>query len=425
MKVYRAAWLCPIAQAPISHGWFAAENRRITRVGAPGEPLPAASAQELGCVAILPGLVNAHTHLELSWLRGRVPPAASFVEWIKQLFLSRGDQIERADDQSVIEAALVAGREARAAGTIAVADISNSLATIGPIRDAGLTGLVFHELLGFNLTDGRSIDDTRHHRDIAAALAPEYVRVSLAPHAPYSVSPELFRAIRAEIRRSRVPISSVHLGESPGETEFLRDGSGPWPGFLRMVGSHRDDWQAPGLGPVEYLDSLGVLDADTLVVHGVQLDDASLARLAAIGCTLVTCPRSNQWVGVGAPPVARFYASGVKVALGTDSLASVEDLNPFSELKTMRWLAPAVPARQLLESATLTGARALGLGDELGSIEPGKRAALIAVDLPARLGRLTRDEPDATDGGQAISPESVEEYLLTGIEPGSIRWVTA
>ena len=142
-------------------------------------------------------------------------------------------------------------------------------------------------------------------------------------------------------------------------------------------------------------------------------DDAGLARLAAIGCTLVTCPRSNQWVGVGAPPIDRFYASGVQVAVGTDSLASVDDLNLFSELKTMRWLAPALPARRLLESATLIGARALGLGDELGSLEAGKRAELIAVDLPPGF------------AGTATSAESVEEYLVSGIEPRQLHWVAA
>jgi 5-methylthioadenosine/S-adenosylhomocysteine deaminase len=190
------------------------------------------------------------------------------------------------------------------------------------------------------------------------------------------------------------------------EIELLRNGSGPWPGILRWVGSMRDAWEPPGTGPVEYLDALGMLDACTLVVHGVQLDAAALTRLAAIGCTLVTCPRSNQWVGVGAPDIERFYASDVRLAVGTDSLASVEDLNVFAELKAMRWLAPTVPARRLLESATLAGATALGLGDELGSLEAGKRADVIAVDL-------------------ADSADDVEEYLVGGIDASQIHWVTA
>jgi len=133
----------------------------------------------------------------------------------------------------------------------------------------------------------------------------------------------------------------------------------------------------------------------------VQFGDAALQRLAAIGATLVTCPRSNQWVGAGYPPIDRFYKSGVKVAVGTDSLASVEDLNLFSELKTMRWLAPDVPASKILESATLIGARALGL-NELGSLTPGKRAAMIAVQVPEGV-------------------EDVEEFLLSGISPNQIE----
>jgi cytosine/adenosine deaminase-related metal-dependent hydrolase len=153
----------------------------------------------------------------------------------------------------------------------------------------------------------------------------------------------------------------------------------------------------------------------------VQLDDSDLARLASIGCTVVTCPRSNQWVGVGVPPIDRFYRSGVRVAVGTDSLASVEDLNIFAELKVMRWLAPTVPAARLIESATRVGAEALGLGDELGAIAPGRRAELIAVTLAGATA------PPLADGnGRASgSAQAVEEYLVSGREPRDIQWVHA
>jgi cytosine/adenosine deaminase-related metal-dependent hydrolase len=404
MVIYSARWVCPIAGPPIREGWVAIADGRVAAVGTAHDEKPEGVARDLGAAAVLPGLVNAHTHLELSWLRGRVPPAATFTDWIKQLFIIRGGKRERPDDPTVVEAAMQAAREAREFGTIAVGDISNSLASVPGIRDAGLFGLVFHELLGFNLPHGRAIEETRPRREQARTLCSDAVRVSLAPHAPYSVSPEMFRAIRQEVDGSDVSITSVHVGESMSEIDFLRDGSGPWPEILRWVGSTRDDWSPPGCDPVTYLDSLGMLDAHTLVVHGVQLTDAALERLAGIGCTLVTCPRSNQWVGAGAPPVERFYASGVRVAVGTDSLTSVEDLNLFSELKTMRWLAPEVPARQLLESATLTGARALGLSDQIGSIAVGKRAALIAVEAP-----------------DAVA--DIEEYLVSGIDPRQVQWI--
>jgi cytosine/adenosine deaminase-related metal-dependent hydrolase len=174
--------------------------------------------------------------------------------------------------------------------------------------------------------------------------------------------------------------------------------------MLRWLGSWVEGWQPPGCGPVEFLDSLRFLDAHTLVVHAVQLTTSSLARIRDLGATIVTCPRSNQWVGVGVPPVSRFYTSGAPVAVGTDSLASVEDLNLFSELKAMRWLAPDVAAGRLLESATIVGARALGLADRLGSLEPGKRAKVIAVRLQTRV-------------------SDVEEYLVGGISPARVGWV--
>jgi cytosine/adenosine deaminase-related metal-dependent hydrolase len=155
---------------------------------------------------------------------------------------------------------------------------------------------------------------------------------------------------------------------------------------------------------VQFLDESGFLDARILAVHGVQMTDADLARLSTRGATLVTCPRSNGHTGAGAPPIEDFYTSGVRIAVGTDSLASAPDLNVFAELATMRALAPSVPARRLLDSATRQGARALGFEGDYGTIEPGKSARLLAVEIPA----------DAGD---------VEEYLVSGIRPHQIRWL--
>ena len=397
MTAYRAAWVCPIDQPPIKDGVVEIADGKIVSVGS-WRPAPGTQHRDLGNVVVLPGLINAHIHLELSWLRGRVPPANKFTDWVKQLIPTRMG-IETIGDPKVMRPIEQAIGELRASGTVAVGDISNSLAAAAPMAAAGLRGVIFHELLGFKERDGRLVEGSRSARAAAAAHG---VPVSIAPHAPYSTSPELFRAIRAEADRSACRITSVHLGESEEEVELLAVGTGPWRGMLEFIGAWRDDWSIPGCGPVEYLAGLGVLDSATLVVHGVQLSADSLARVAAIGATLVTCPRSNRWVGVGFPPIARFYDSGVAVAIGTDSLASVDDLNLFSELKTMRYLAPAVPARAFLQSATLAGAKALGLGAELGSLTPGKRAALIAVDLRGDTG-------------------DVEEYLVSGITPDRIQ----
>ena len=199
-------------------------------------------------------------------------------------------------------------------------------------------------------------------------------------------------------------VEAGHLGESAQEVQFLRDGTGEWRALLESLGVWNAAWTPPGCGPVEYLQRLGLVDARLIAVHGVQFTDDELSQLARAGASVVACPRSNRWTGAGDPPIARFYESGVHVGVGTDSLASVEDLNLFAELAAMRRLAPSVPARLLLESATLTGATVLGFEAELGSIEPGKRAELLAVRLPA----------DVAD---------VEEYLVGGIGPEDVCWV--
>jgi cytosine/adenosine deaminase-related metal-dependent hydrolase len=204
-------------------------------------------------------------------------------------------------------------------------------------------------------------------------------------------------------RMSDAPLS-IHVAESPEEVEFISRGGGGWPEILKRLGSWDPDWRAPQCSPVEYLDRLGVWNERTLAVHAVQASESDLGRLSTRRATIVTCPRSNQWVGAGPPPVEAFYRSGARVAVGTDSLTSVADLNLFTEVAEMHRLAPAVAASELLKSATLRGAEALGCGATHGAIEPGRRAALIAVEVPS----------GTTD---------VEQYLVSGIEPGMVRWI--
>ena len=228
------------------------------------------------------------------------------------------------------------------------------------------------------------------------------MRTSIVPHAPYSVSPALFDAIRRDAS-AHGDVTTVHLAESAEEVQLLADGTGSWRSLLETLGVWTDAWRPPGVSPVRYLIERGFLDASTLVVHGVQCTADDIARMREVAATIVSCPRSNAYVGAGAPPLAEFYAAGVPVAFGTDSLASVDDLNMFSELAEARRLAPDVPARRLLESATLVGARALGFAPDYGSLEPGKRASLLSVDVPA-------------------SVTDVEEYLLSGLA-WQMQWV--
>jgi cytosine/adenosine deaminase-related metal-dependent hydrolase len=398
--LYRAAWVLPIAAPPLRHGWVIADRGSVVACGTgPASPgrrdgTPA-EIVELGEVVVLPGLVNAHTHLELSWMRGRVPPGGTMPAWASRLLALR--RAAAGDPAGPIHHAIA---EARAAGTSLVGDVTNTLAAYDLLAQSELGGAVFRELIGFAAEDpDRIIANAQTELDVLRPLP--WLRPSIVPHAPYSVAPALMRAIAAAAGDRPI---SVHVGESAEEIQFLRDGTGAWRELLERLGAWNDHWQPPACGPVEYLDRLGLVTRKLLAVHATQLTDGELARLAEAGATVVTCPRSNRWTGAGTPPVERFYASGVRVAIGTDSLASVEDLNVFGELAELRRLAPGVPAARLLESATAIGAAALGFAAEFGTLEPGKRAAIISVALPAGV-------------------EDVEEYLVTGIEPRRVRWL--
>jgi cytosine/adenosine deaminase-related metal-dependent hydrolase len=394
-----ASWILPIADDPIRNGSVVIGDGRVAAV----ERGAADGAVDLGHVAVLPALVNAHTHLELSYLHGRIAPRERFLDWIGDLMAARREFPDAADPR-IVDAARRALAAARASGTGLFGDVSNTLVTVPLLAGAEVAAQVFYELLGFNAADpeGR----VAAARAQVNALGPQdgQIRVSLAPHAPYSVSPALFSAIRRDLDASPGRVSTVHLGESPEEVEFLKRGTGAWRTMLEQLGVWTDEWRPPGVSPVAYLSDLGFLDRCVLAVHGVQFDGEDLSRLSTLGMTVVSCPRSNIYVGVGAPPLEAFYAMDVDVAFGTDSLASAPDLNLFSELAEARRLAPRVPARKLLESATLVGARALGFERELGTIEAGKRASLIAVRVPEGV----------TD---------VEEYLVSGIAADAVEWV--
>jgi cytosine/adenosine deaminase-related metal-dependent hydrolase len=404
MVRYHAAWILPIGEPPIRNGWLAVDRGRVVALGAAGKRVLADGARvvDLGDVAVMPGLVNAHTHLELSYLRDEVPPAPHFVTWIRGVMKARRERPDPGGKE-ILDAIDAALSEAVACGTAIVGDISNTLVTFGPLTRSPLAGVVFYELIRFNAPDPAALV-AKAVADLGALPPAERVRTSLAAHAPYSVAPLVLRAIREAVNRNPFAPCSIHLSESEEEVEFIESGAGPWRALLEEIGSWDPLWVPPGGTPVQFLDDSGFLDARLLAVHGVQMTTSDLDRLVARGTTLVTCPRSNGHTGAGAPPIEDFYNYGVKVAVGTDSLASAPDLNIFAELATMRALAPTVSAAALLDSATRQGARALGFDADYGTIEPGKSARLLAVRIPA-------------------NTDDVEEYLVGGIEPDQIRWI--
>jgi cytosine/adenosine deaminase-related metal-dependent hydrolase len=391
MNAYRAAWLLPIDQRPIRGGVVTIEDDRVASVG----EYHGGALEDLGNVAVLPGLVNAHTHLEVSWMRGQVPPNTSMPAWAASLMALRRT-VSPEPPQPILDAIA----DARRFGTCLVGDVANTFATYDPLAGSRLSAALFREVTGFSNPDPDGLV-AAVTRQIAALAPAAWLRPSIVPHAPYSVSPGMLRAIAKASAGKPV---SVHLGESAQEIEFLRSGTGEWRALLESLGVWNPDWTPPGCGPVEYLARHDLVNDRLLAVHGVRFEDDDLLRLRTAGATVVACPRSNRWTGAGEPPIERFYGSGVRVAIGTDSLASVADLSVFHEMAEVRRLAPRVPAARILESATRAGAGALGFAGELGSLAPGKRAELIAVRLPAGV----RD---------------VEEYLVSGIDSGDVTWL--
>ncbi len=318
---------------------------------------------------IVPGLVNAHLHLELSWLAGRVPPASEgFHPWVRQML-----GIRRAGPSEPEVPLRRAQAEARAmvqAGTVAVGDVTNERWTPEVLDAAGLRGVAFLEVLGFG-RDGliERIEGAR-----AEARRVGGVVARPAPHAVYSTPGALIRAACG--LRGGAP-SCIHVAEDVAEEQFL-SGDGPYPAFMDAAGI---DWrwaELPRASPVAWLDALGVLGPDLLAVHGVHLSAADRALLAARGSALCLCPRSNLHIGGRLPDVPALLDAGVALCLGTDSLASCDSLDVLADVAVLRASFPSVDPTTWLQLATRGGAVALGL--ELGRIEVGRRPGLVLLE---------------------------------------------
>src|SRR6185436_8470784 len=267
------------------------------------------------------------------------------------------------------------------------------LAAAPGIGGAGLAGVLFHELFGSReIATGDALADAARERAEAAADWPERVGYVPAPHAAFSVGPELLARIFAAAAAARA--TSIHVAEDEDEVALLRDGSGRWPAFLAGMGVDPAT-RVPRRSPVAYLASLGAFQTETppLLVHMVHAsgDDRRIAREA--GATVVLCARSNLPIGGRLPDVQAFVTDGLPLAIGTDSLASVPDLSLWAEMATLAAHFPAVPAARWLEAATRGGASALGLRG-YGTLAPGSRPGVLDVlvdDVAAPIESLVRD----------------------------------
>jgi aminodeoxyfutalosine deaminase len=318
---------------------------------------------------LVPGLVNAHTHLELGSV-GRVPGGDGLPGWVGRQLASRAGA---ALDPS---AAAAGAWELVALGCAAISDVAGELSTVDALLEAGLSGVAQVELIG--------LDPAREAAGVARAHAIGRVVASgaatvverPAPHAPYSTAPAIARACFA--RRLGAP-ASVHLAEDEAELSLLATGGGPWAAILDVRAPGWRDLSPPGPGPVDWLAAVGGLGPNALIVHGVHLGPADLARVAAAAAPICLCVRSNLHVHGQTADLAAVAAIDAPIALGTDSLASCPDLDVLAEIPTLVARAPGVPIARWLRAATEGGARALGLAG-LGAFEVGAAPGLLQLD---------------------------------------------
>lgn len=323
--------------------------------------------------AVLPGLVNAHTHLELTGV-GEQIRERSFFDWIQRIRATK----DAADVDWFRESARRGVHGAWCHGTTTVADTGDSGAVVEALTELGGSGVVYHEVFGPHPDQvGPSMEafeaDVTRLRDQAGSR----VRVGVSPHAPYSVSPPLYRAVAEYAARENLPVA-MHLAESRAEVDLVTVNGGP---FAAMWSGRDIPPVPPARTVVDHVRATGILDRRPLVIHAVQVDATDARLLADAGASVALCPGSNRAHGHGDPPVQRLREAGIPMGVGTDSVASVGSLDLFREARMAMEIGDLSSAEGIA-LITSDGARALGLEADVGSLEPGKWADLCIVELP-------------------------------------------
>jgi cytosine/adenosine deaminase-related metal-dependent hydrolase len=320
---------------------------------------------------LLPALVNAHLHLELGHLAGKVPGGKGLAPWILRLVAERA----RAP-AGAAGAAVARGVEAlEAAGVAAVGEVSNTLASLAPLVRAGLAGTVYHEILGFSAGRAEAALQAAREARTLATTGPASMGVALSPHSVYTTHPPTLQRLLG------AGPASIHLAEDPGERLFVARGEGPFAGIARQLGAGEADLVPRGRSAVAA--AAPWLGPRSLAVHAVDLDEEDLSDLRRCGATVVLCPRSNLHVGGRLPDLPRLLAAGIPLAVGTDSLASSPSLQPLAELAALRRAFPEVPAAGLLPLAWNGAAvGAPGVGRLTEGTAPGLLAAPLGGERP-------------------------------------------
>ena len=385
--LYSARWVLPISSSAISDGALVVDGDRIIAVGERAElsqRFPDTAVRDLGEAAILPGLVNAHSHLELTCLRGFLDTEESnFFAWLRKLTITRA----KMSPEDLYVSAAWGAIEALRAGVTCVADASDSAyESMSALRDGGMRGIVFQESFGPDpRLAAENFEALKAKVDRLRERETDLVRCGVSPHAPYTVSAPQLEMIAGFALAENLPVM-MHAAETTMEASLLSEGSGL---FAEGLANRGIKWNAPGLSTIQYLNALGILQTRPLLAHCINLDLADIQTLRDTGSSVAHCPKSNAKLAHGVAPLASFLDAGVKLGFGSDSVASNNSCDLLEEarfaLLTARQAAavnsPEITAAQALEIATLGGARALGIEGKVGELREGLQADFAAVSL--------------------------------------------
>ena len=376
--ILRAKYVMPSSHEIVENGALRIHEDTIVEVGS--FPIVAHEGDgtivDLGDVALLPGFINAHTHLELGGLAGLLPPPNRFTDWLRAV-RAHGQRIS---PENVAEAVREGVRQALAGGTTTLVDVTLTGLSVDALRETPIRKRVHYETLGFDAARTDAAIATLRARLETVPDDDPLLTIGVSPHAPYSTSEQLYRECIRLAREEGWALCS-HIAETIEEEEFLREGTGPFVDLLEDFGIALDDWTPPGTTPVQYLHALGFFDSAPLLIHGNYVRDEDIPILRDRGVTVVYCPRSHAYFGHGDHPFEKLFALGVNVALGTDSLASAPNLSMLEEMKFMARRYPHVSPERILTLAMLNGAKSVKVRAKVGGLRSGWKADIVAVSV--------------------------------------------
>jgi 5-methylthioadenosine/S-adenosylhomocysteine deaminase len=353
--IYTARWIVPVSAAPIENGAVAVDGQRIAGVGPRAEivaQFPESEVESFGEAIILPGLVNLHTHLELTAMRGYLEnEETDFFAWLRKLTVAR-HELMTADD--ILVSATWGACEAVRAGITCVGDASDAgMMSMMALRDVGLRGVVYQESFGPDARRAKeNFEILQSKVDHMRTLQNEITRVGVSPHAPYTVCGAQLELIAEYAREEGLPLM-MHAAESAAEEQFVRDGCGA---FAEGLARREIEWKARGVSTIQYLRQVGVLDVQPLLAHCIRVDDRDIETLRETETKVAHCPKSNAKLGHGRAPFARFLEAGIAVGFGSDSVASNNTCDILEEARFATLMARAggglVPAGDALRVAT-------------------------------------------------------------------------